>query len=84
MKLTILFDEVAERGFRMTRPGQAHWAGTGPAGKRCKDCVHFRGSGGKPGPCAVTAKHLKANLRRTKPQKFRGDALACRHFEARP
>ena len=26
---------------RATKPGQAHWAGTGPAGKTCGDCVHL-------------------------------------------
>jgi hypothetical protein len=26
---------------RATRPGQAHWAGTGPAGKTCGQCSHL-------------------------------------------
>jgi hypothetical protein len=26
----------------VTMPGQAHWAGTGPAGKHCFNCVLFR------------------------------------------
>ncbi len=84
MKLTNLFDEVAERGALETRPGQAHWAGSGPPGKKCKDCVHFGGSSKKPGRCALFANHLKANLQRTKAPKFSGAALSCKHFEAKP
>ena len=26
---------------RATKPGQAHWAGSGPAGKTCGDCAHL-------------------------------------------
>ena len=26
---------------RATKPGQAHWAGTGPSGKTCGDCAHL-------------------------------------------
>ena len=26
---------------RATKPGQAHWAGTGPAGETCGRCGHF-------------------------------------------
>ena len=26
---------------RATKPGQAHWAGTGPAGKTCGRCSHL-------------------------------------------
>ena len=26
---------------RATKPGQAHWAGTGPAGKTCGQCSHL-------------------------------------------
>ncbi len=84
MKLTNLFDEVAERGFRETQPGQAHWAGSGPAGTRCMDCVYFGGSITKPGACAKAAQLLLAQKSRTKPQKFRGGVASCKHFEAKP
>jgi len=34
-------DPVLEQQRLLTPHGMAHWAGTGPAGKCCKSCVHW-------------------------------------------
>ena len=83
MTLTQMFDVDFERQYRNTKPGQAHLAGSGPPGKRCRDCSHFLGEGEKPGACAVTARILIAQKSRRKPEKFRGAAAACKHFQAK-
>ena len=73
---------------RATKPGQAHWAGTGPAGKTCGDCVHLgylrqhRNASGdlvkseRTGGCQryfqLTGKHGAV---------IPPSACACRHFQ---
>lgn len=32
-----------------TPPGMAHWAGTGPKGKQCRECLFWTGCGGERG-----------------------------------
>lgn len=71
-----------------TQPGQAHWAGTGPEGKTCRECVHFRNDGYysesnnftpnrlKPGRCK---KFQKMTGKRG--QAFECTAWSCRFFE---
>ena len=41
LPLTEIFDEVSERGMRETPNGMAHWKGSGPKGKTCRECMHY-------------------------------------------
>ena len=82
MIMTEMFESSWERQYRETKSGQAHLAGSGPPGKRCKDCSHFLGKDGKPGTCAVTARLRIAQKNRTKAEKFHGSAAACKHFDS--
>jgi hypothetical protein len=75
---------------RATRPGQAHWAETGPIGKTCGDCAHLgyqrqhRNASGdlvkseRTGGCQryfqLTGKHGPV---------VPATAGACRHFESK-
>ena len=78
MNLTNMFDEDSERGLRKTPPGMAYWAGTGPTGNKCRDCVHFSGKEGKKGTCEKTVNYLQVQKSRVKAQKFPADA--CKYF----
>lgn len=40
-KLTQMFDEASERGMRETPAGMAHWVGSGPKGRTCRECQHY-------------------------------------------
>jgi hypothetical protein len=72
-----------------TRPGMAHWSGSGPKGKTCRDCM-FWGVGNK------FRRDTWGELRPRQCTKFtrlsggrRGDGVphgcwACKYFEARP
>ena len=73
--LTVMFDEVAERGRRETPRGMAHWAGTGPAGMRCADCAHFSNKTKTKGRCSKFAK-----LMRKHGPEFSGRTPACKYF----
>ena len=76
--LTDLFDEESERGFRETPRGMAHWAGSGPALRTCRDCVYFSTKARKKGRCGKFAQMMKKNG-----PKFGGYMPACKYFEAR-
>jgi hypothetical protein len=39
--LTPGYDEIITYQIRATRPGQAHFANTGPFGATCKECVFY-------------------------------------------
>jgi hypothetical protein len=73
---------------RATRAGQAHWAGTGPAGKTCGDCAHLgyqrqrRNASGD----LVKSEHTGGCARFFQLTGDHGPAVpatagACRHFE---
>jgi hypothetical protein len=74
---------------RATRPGQAHWAGTGPAGETCGQCSHLgyweqvRNSTGD----NVSSRHRAGccskffQLTGKHPPVVPVTAGACRHFE---
>ncbi len=86
MRLTQMYDDVSERGFQETAPGMAHWAGSGPTGTTCRECVYFTGKtyhskaggfrgGSKPAPC------LKfKQLMRQKGPPVPHDSAACKYF----
>lgn len=69
-----------------THKGMAHFAGTGPAGKKCKDCAHFMrsGAGNKPAPCR---KYKQLSEWDKVDRKVPMSTAACKYFElaqARP
>lgn len=74
----------ADDQYRVTAPGQAHFAGTGPSGMNCRQCRHW-GSRMKdlPGPQVQRAQCGKY-IELTKDAKgppVPARALACQHFE---
>lgn len=64
-----------------TYPGMAHWAGSGPQGKSCRQCVHWSCEGYfangtiKPGRCVVAARLMAVMT-----PKVPHYASACRYF----
>lgn len=88
---THIFDNVTPDAVRRTVAGMAHWAGTGPQGKTCRQCVHWTGgkyrygphSGNhqpyelKPGKCG---QYKRLTGRQVKAEKIAHSTRACRHF----
>lgn len=78
-----------DRDAALTWPGQAHWGGSGPRGKTCRECQHWHGGG--PGGYYEATNSLRdatcqkfADTMTLKPAncpKVPHSALACRHFE---
>ncbi|MCK1671064.1 hypothetical protein [Bradyrhizobium sp. 150] len=71
---------------RLSHKGMAHFAGTGPNGRTCRECIHwdhFNGSYRKTdgriskAPC----KMFTELTRGTKGMPVPDDAMACRYFE---
>lgn len=81
-------ESVVERThYAHTHAGMAHFGGTGPAGKTCRECVNFKDDGYlmatnelKPGRCA---EYLKRMGLVTGP-KFPHSVSACKHFVDNP
>jgi hypothetical protein len=78
-----------DRTARMSYPGQAHFGGTGPALKTCRECRHW--GDGKPDYHSRTGKY-HGLIRPAPCAKFRAlmheiggkvpdDAPSCRYFE---
>ena len=75
--------ELLHRKIAQTHRGMAHWAGTGPDGTTCGNCVNFK----------AQAKHLAdgkcekvlPGARETRSSKdiFPASTASCRHFEVR-
>jgi hypothetical protein len=64
-------------------PGMAHFAGTGPGGKTCRDCVfrgYYREHGVKKHYGCQKFKSLTGN----NGPVVQSDWPACRHFEQKP
>jgi hypothetical protein len=89
--LTNPFPEL-EAQRRRTVPGMAYWAGSGPAGTTCRECVFWTGCGQEKGYYA--SKGMKrGTLKPRKCERYRqmmrgetGPAVpyltaACKHFE---
>jgi hypothetical protein len=81
--------ELAQQ-IRNTAPGQAHWAGTGPAGRTCGECEHFnywRQIYNRSGAITHTEQHQGCKkyeqLTNKKGPKIDKQLLACRHFQER-
>jgi len=74
---------------RASHPGMAHFAGTGPAGKSCRECVFwkhephaYRAKNGKYGGAikpAVCMKYQQITLQEGSPVP--DEARACKYFE---
>ena len=74
-----------------TEKGQAHWGGTGPTAKRCRECIHWVPAEGLKmysvkGMLAKGWCREYARLSNTKAPgpKFKHSALTCRHFDENP
>lgn len=74
---------------RATHPGMAHFAGSGPKGKSCRECIFwahkthdYRSKGGKyrgliePATC-----NKYRQLARNEGSKIPDDAASCKYFE---
>jgi hypothetical protein len=72
----------ASKGGPAKYGGYAHFPGTGPQGKRCRDCEHFTEAGKRKRVCRKWAQLIGAP---GKPEDWRGidsAAAACKHFDA--
>lgn len=87
--LTVI-DPDLERKRERTPAGMAFWAGTGPVGKTCRECVHYvfsgytsskSANGGvlKKGPCQKFI-----NLTNIRSNKIPFDTESCKYFEQNP
>ena len=68
---TRVYDDAMTALIAGTAKGQAHWAGTGPSGKTCKECMHY----GTDGRCQKVM-----SLTGRRGAKFADYAKACRFF----
>jgi hypothetical protein len=83
-------DDLEARIFQ-THAGQAHLAGTGPPGTKCRDCAHYGYHAKvytKSGDIAKTVRRdnacakFRAITGKDGPS-FRRDAASCKYFERR-
>jgi hypothetical protein len=72
-------DPNFERQVRDTVPGMAHWAGTGPKGKACGDCVNLVPRGALGYGCLLYHKRMGQWLQTDIPRQTK----SCKYFEAR-
>jgi hypothetical protein len=90
LRLTQMYEPTIEAQAAQTFAGMAHFAGSGPAGLRCRDCKFFGyevprlnnfgevvGTARKPG-CGMFYQ-----LTQRHGPKFPGNTLSCRHIEVR-
>jgi hypothetical protein len=106
--MTSLFDQRLTRGhephtaatIEASRPGMAHFAGTGPEGRTCRECVHWsrrwasievdesvEAGDFKRELGVLKARRCRKFWRMSSHQRGKGlppDTLACRHFEENP
>lgn len=86
LHFTRVYDAKTEAALSKTHAGQAHFAGTGPDGKSCRQCVHWafaghyairshHGGALKPAPCGQFKRMMNA-AGAPVPAK----AKACRFF----
>jgi hypothetical protein len=71
-----------------TPPGMAHWAGTGPAGTTCRECVHYQFSGYKSKRGGITGGTLKLgicnkylSMMKSNGAKVPFETPSCKYFE---
>ena len=80
LDLTSLHNTKFDEQLAASYEGQAHFAGTGPTGARCRGCSHW-GDGAR--ARALTKPCLKFQSMTGKSKPVPGSALACRYFEKR-
>ncbi len=84
-----LTEAPSDRAARATHPGQAHFAGSGPHGRACRECISWKhekydylSKNGKYRGLIKPAMCLKfKSLTRQEGPKIPDDAAACRYFE---
>ncbi len=85
-------DPELTRKARATWPGMAHFAGTGPKGRTCRECIYwdhlpyeYRSKTGRYGGLIKPARCRKyRELTREQGAPVPYHAFACRHFELNP
>ena len=85
-KFTHIYENVTPDQINRTHPGMAHWAGTGPEGKTCRECADYCWGGRY---LASSGKHAKGELIPAKCRKGTGGkfphfARACKYFDPNP
>lgn len=85
-------DPALEEKRRRTQPGMAHWAGSGPPRRTCRECKHWSGCGSergyyarkgmyggtiKPRSCEKHRDLMQGNVGPGVPH----DTAACKYFE---
>ncbi len=86
---TEMFDATAAKGWRETPAGMAHWVGTGPANRTCRECKFFKWGGRY---ASKGGYHTTGELKPAKCQKYKTlmrregppikhNLLACKYFE---
>ena len=92
LPLTDMYDTISEKGLRETPPGMAHWRGSGPKGKVCRECIHYRADRRYTANSPGHAKNqlMPGDCRKVKAltnlwgPKFPTETAACKHFEENP
>ena len=83
-KLTMMHAPEIERAFKATVPGQAHFAGTGPAGAMCHGCEHWGAGGTRPLTMWQKARCAQFKVLTGKAgAPVPGRSSPCRHFVPR-
>ena len=87
MPLTVI-DKKLEAQQRQTAPGMAHWSGSGPKDKTCRECVfwqfeRFYSQSGKHGgaPMPANCKKYTNLMNGKRGNKVPHHKLACKYFE---
>lgn len=85
-----IHDDRMQDLIRKSHPGMAHWAGTGPEGKTCRQCRFFYPEGHFSKSNKLYPGHLKPGACRrfqkmtgTKGEKVPHTAAACKFFSER-
>lgn len=80
--LTVL-DQQFQAMVKETPSGMAYWAGTGPQGRTCRECVMYKADGYNASNLLKPAKCRKyTELSHREGKSFPHDSKACKYFEA--
>lgn len=87
-----LTEAPADRAARATFPGMAHFAGTGPSGRTCRECVFwnhqphaYRSKNGKHSGLIKPAACRKfQQLMHVDGNQIPDDARSCKYFDENP
>lgn len=88
--LTEMFDAATVEKMKHARKGMAHWGGTGPEGRTCIECAHWKVKLPKrpttplrPDTRKATCEKYVSLLNLPRGSRFPGSSPACRYFEER-